>query len=210
VNACSRTLVVGMILALSGTVQAQVVRDMTPERIREAIALGTKSKELDPYKIQEKARFSWPPLIAVYTTPFLRVALAANTAKKQYRAFNEADVTPDMIAAEIQVFATSKSLGDAGIANVVTVILLPHNAKNPQQAIRPARTGAASEQYKNVFGITGEGQGLIAVFPIDVWTEDKDVHVVFDAGIPPSNPFGTGGLGGCTDCKSRIYLEKIR
>jgi hypothetical protein len=192
------------------TTQAQIVREMTPERVREAITFGTKTKELSPYRIQEKARFSWPPLLAVYTTPFLRVALAANAAKKQYRTFTEADVTPDMLAPEIQVFATSKSIGGTGIANVVTVVLLPHNAKNPPQAIQPTRTITAPEAYKNLFGFTGEGQGLIAVFPLDVWTEDKDVHIVFDAGIPNSNPFGTGGLGGCTDCKGRIYLEKIR
>jgi hypothetical protein len=48
-----------------GVAQAQIVRDMTPERIREAIALGTKSKDLGWYRIQEKAHFTWPPLIAV-------------------------------------------------------------------------------------------------------------------------------------------------
>ena len=32
--------------AIIGVAQAQIVRDMTPERIREAIALGTKSKDL--------------------------------------------------------------------------------------------------------------------------------------------------------------------
>jgi hypothetical protein len=67
---------------------AQIVQDMTPERIREAIAFGTSSKELRPYKIQAKAHWSWPPLIAVYTTPFLRVALAANGAKNP-KPFNE-------------------------------------------------------------------------------------------------------------------------
>src|SRR6266852_2889069 len=110
-NACWRTLAFGMTLAIVGTAEAQVVHDMTPDRIREAIELGTKSKELSPYRIQEKARWSWPPLIAVYTTPFLRVALAANAAKRQYHAFTEADVTPEMTAPEIHVYATSKSLG---------------------------------------------------------------------------------------------------
>ncbi len=61
----------------------QIVQEMTPERIREAIALGAKSKELTAYKIQEEARWSWPPEIGVFTTPFLRVALAAHTAKSR-------------------------------------------------------------------------------------------------------------------------------
>jgi hypothetical protein len=209
-NTSRLLLVAAVFLAVGGRAHAQIVRDMTPDRIREAISFGTKTKELSPYRIQEKARWSWPPLIALYTTPFLRVALAANTAKKQYRTFTEANVTPEMIAPEIHVYATSKSSGVTAIANVTTIVLLPHDSKNSQQAVHPVRMTAASEQYKNLFGFTGEGQGVLAVFPLEVWTGDKDLHVVFDTGIPNENPFGTGGLGGCTDCKSRIYLEKIR
>jgi hypothetical protein len=207
-NACCRVFVVGMTLAVFGLAKAQVIRDMTPERIREAIVLGTKTKDLRPYRIQEKARWSWPPLIAVYTTPFLRVALAANAAKKQYRAFTEANVTPEMIAPEIQIYAASQSLGGTAIANVQTIVVLLHNSKDSSRAVHPTRMNEASEEYKNLFGFSGEGRGILAVFPLDVWTQDNEVHVVFDTGIPSSN--GAGSLGGCTDCKVRIYLEKVR
>jgi hypothetical protein len=207
-NACWRTVVAGLTLAIGAPAQAQIVREMTPERVREAIAFGTKTKDLRPYRIQEKARWSWPPLIAVYTTPFLRVALAANAAKKQYRAFTEANVTPEMIAPEIQIYAASQSLGGTAIANVQTIVVLPHNSKDSSRAIHPARMNEASVEYKNLFGFSGEGTGMLAVFPLDVWTENNEVHVVFDTGIPSSN--GAGSLGGCTDCKVRIYLEKVR
>jgi hypothetical protein len=66
----------------------------------------------------------------------------------------------------------------------------------------------ASEEYKNLFGFSGEGKGKLAVFPIAVWQEDAEVHVVFDQATPSSH--GSGAMGGCTDCKSRIYLEKVR
>ena len=66
----------------------------------------------------------------------------------------------------------------------------------------------ASEQDKNLFGFSAEGRGLLAVFPLDVWREDNEVRVVFDKEIPSSH--GPGARGGCTDCKSRIYLEKIQ
>ena len=134
--------------AIIGVVQAQIVRDMTPERIREAIALGTKSKELGWYRIQEKARFTWPPLIAVYTTPFLRVALAANAAKKQYKPFTEADVTPDMIKPEILVYAESHAVLGTDIANVETIVVLPHNSKDASQAVHPTEMKDASQEYK--------------------------------------------------------------
>jgi len=202
----SFVLVVSSMLAVRA--QAQIVRDLTPEQIREAIAFGAKNKDVWPYRIQEKARWSWPPLIAVYTTPVLRVALAANAAKKRYQVFTEKDVTPDLIAPEIQVFAPSQSLEGAAIANVVTIVLLPHNSKDTSQAIHPTRIIEASQEYKNLLGFSAEGRGLVAVFPIDVWTENNEVHVVFDSGIPSSQ--GRGKLGGCTDCKSRIYLDKVR
>jgi hypothetical protein len=109
----------GLVVAIAAamTAQAQIVREMTPELISEAITLGTKAKDLGPYRIQEKARWSWPPLIAYYTTPLFRVALAANTAKKHYRQFTEADVTPEMLAPEIQVYAAPHSVQGTEIAN---------------------------------------------------------------------------------------------
>ena len=91
---------------------------------------------------------------------------------------------------------------------MVAIVLLPHNSKDASQAIHPTRTIEASQEYKNLLGFTGEGRGIVAVFPLDVWTESNEVHVVFDSGIPSSQ--GRGYLGGCTDGKSRIYLDKIR
>jgi len=181
---------------------------MTPVQVQQAIDFGAQAKKLSAYRIQEKAKFSWPPLIAVYTTPFLRVALAAHEAKKKYKAFSPADVTPDMLTPDIQVYASSQSLEGTAIANVETVVILPHKSEDRSQAIHPTRTTEATTEYKNLFGFTGEGRGIVAAFPIDVWTEGNEVHVVFDRGIPSGQ--GSGARGGCTDCKSRIYLDKIR
>jgi hypothetical protein len=136
------------------------------------------------------------------------VALAANAAKKQYRAFTEANVTPEMIAPEIQIYAASQSLGGAAIANAQTIVVLPHNSKDTNRAVHPTRMNEASEEYKNLFGFSGEGRGIVAVFPLEVWTENNEVQIVFDTGIPSSN--GAGALGGRADCKVRIYLEKVR
>lgn len=190
------------------SVSGQVVQNMTSERVREAIALGTSTKEVRPYKIQEKARWSWPPLIGYYTTPFIRVALAANAAKRRYQSFTEANVTPEMTVPAIEVYAPSHSVGGAEIANVVTVVLLPHGSKDTSRAIQPEKMEDVTEQYKNLFGFTGEGGGKVAFFPLDAWSENYDVHVVFDREIPSSQ--GSGSRGGCTDCKARIYLDKIQ
>ena len=201
-------LVAAALAMVVAPVQAQIVYPMSPERIREAISLGTSARALGPYRIQEKARWSWPPLIAVYTTPFLRVALAANAAKNRYQQFTEADVTSAMIAPEIQIYAPSQSVQGTAIANVETIVVLPYNSKDASQAVHPAQLKEASQEYKNLLGFTGEGRGMLAIFPLDAWQESNEVHVVFDMAIPSSH--GPSARGGCIDCKSRIYLEKIR
>jgi len=197
-----------LFLVAASTAGAQIVSDMTPVTIREAIAMGTKAKDLGWYRIQEKARFTWPPLIALYTTPFLRVALAANNAKKHYKVFTEADVTHEMLAPEIQVLVPSQWADGGAIANVETIVLLPHNSKDASQAIHPAQTKDPPEEYKDIPGFPGGGKSLIAIFPIAVWKEGNDVRVVFDRAIPGA--MGPKALGGCTDCKARLYLDKVR
>ena len=149
-------LVLAVASVVVGTGQAQIVQDMTPERIREAIALGTNAKELRPYKIQEKARWSWPPLISVYTTPFLRVALAANAAKKRYKRFTEVDVTPDMTALEIHVYAASQS---------ITVTCWPNQRTRSSSRISPPcsrSTGRSRSGRRSNQGAAGDGQNRSA------------------------------------------------
>lgn len=205
-----RSAILYLTLAISfgATATAQVVREMSPDRIREAIALGNAAKDIRAYRIQEKARWSWPPLIALYTTPFLRVALAANTAKQHYKQFKESDVTPEMLAPEIQVYAPSQPVQGTEIASVETIVLMPNKSKDRSLAIQPRSISDATEEYRNLFGFSGEGKGKLAIFPLEVWQESNEVHVVFDHEIPSSQ--GPGKMGGCTDCKSRIYLEKVR
>jgi hypothetical protein len=204
-----RFIVICVILVIAcGAAQAQIVRTMSPDRIQEAISFGANSKDLRPYRIQEKARWSWPPLIAFYTTPFLRVALAANNAKKHYKPFGEADVTPEMLVPEIQVYAPSQAVQGTEIANVETIVLMPSKSTDRNLAIQPKTMSSATEEYKNLYGYSGTGTSKLAAFPVDVWQEGNEVHVVFDHTIPSS--MGPGKSGGCIDCKSRIYLEKIR
>jgi hypothetical protein len=146
-----------LVLCLAAAAQAQIVRDMSPDQIREAISIGNKAKDLGAYRIQEKARWSWPPLIGFYTTPFLRVALAANVAKKHYKVFKENDVTKEMLAPEIQVYAPSHAAG-TDIANVETIVVMPGKSKDRSLAIQPRTITDATEEYKNLFGFSGEGR----------------------------------------------------
>ena len=89
------------ILALGAAraASAQVVTEMTPERIREAIA-DTKAKGcyvLSTGGVLE--RFGRGCL----TTPYSRVVLAAQNAREKYQPFTEADVQPAMLAPEFEI-----------------------------------------------------------------------------------------------------------
>lgn len=198
---CLRLPLVLLALSLMATdASGQIVREMTPQHIGEAIALGTTSEHLAPYPIQERARSSWPPQIGVYTTPFLRVALAAHTAKQRGGSFTEANVSAEMLAPLIYVYASAPPLQGAAGANVVSVVILPRNAKDLSQAVQPTSV--------HPFGFVGQGQNMLAIFPLAVWREHNDIHVIFDKEIQSSR--GPQARGGCTDCRSRIYLENIR
>ena len=201
-------LVLALMIPAAMTGQAQIITDMSPERIREAIAFGTSERDLGWYRIQEKARWSWPPLIAKYTTPYLRVALAASEAKKRYKIFTADKVTPDMLAPVIIVRAWSRDAVDGSVANVLTIVLLPHNSKEATEAIHATEIQDASQ-----FGFTEKGKGLLAVFPLESWREDRDLRVVFDRTIPGSHADDAhlpSSTGSCKDCKSRLYLDKIK
>jgi hypothetical protein len=61
----------------------------------------------------------------------------------------------------------------------------------------------ARKVAREIHFYAAEGTGMIAVFPIEVWREDDEVHVVFDREIPRSHGPGR-------QVKLRIYLEKVR
>ena len=195
-----RTQVWSLLIAIScsAVAFAQIVGDMSSDRIREAIALGTKARDLEPYRINEGANWSPPFKFAVYTTPFLRVALAAYNAKKQYKQFTEADVQPSMLAPEVEVYASSQPIEGTQIANVETIVLLPYKGKDRSTAILPTRTSALPDEYRNLYGFVGRGGGMLAVFPLDAWQENNELHVVFDKPV---------AFSGSADVKSRIYLR---
>src|SRR5687768_8054551 len=98
---------------------AQVVTEMTPERIRDAIA-DTKTDGC--YELRKG--------YACFTTPYSRVVLAARSAKKEYKPFAEADAA-DLLAPFIEVVARpqpSMIIGSGRTGppiDVKTIVVLP-------------------------------------------------------------------------------------
>ena len=162
-----------------------VVTEMTPEKIKEAIEYGKRVHSLNGYPLCDMNPFEvWgSPSFRVgnYSTPFIRVAVAANTAKRKYKPFTEADVTPEMIAPELHVCAFPMIFG-ANIIDIETIIIMPHNGKDQSLVIRPTEASELSGSYKNIFGFSAEGKGLLAKFPVTALDEDVDVHLLTPSG----------------------------
>lgn len=143
----------------SGTLYAQrVVTEMTPPLVAEAITAGEKGDVADGV-ITKSSGWSWGSIhIATFSTPYMRVAMAARQAKKAYRKFTAADVTPEMIAPELHVYAWPQVNGadkpqrdpiggnaiydssPVGGVNVTAIVITPRKGKQESKmanAIHP-------------------------------------------------------------------------
>lgn len=200
--------VLGVLSAGLGGVQAeaQIVAEMTPEKVREALA-QEKGETCFPLKTDTPMGMS-STYLGCYTTPFSRVAQAAQAAKKKYKAFTEADVTPEMIAPHLEVLAPSLDrVGNrAGRANVEAVVIMPKKSKDRAAAIQPLKSEEMTSEYKNLMGATFEGRGMRAVFPLSVLSDANEVHVVFD-----EKACIVGGWNKLVeDCPAKLNPQKAR
>ena len=84
-----------LLLTVLGAAAPAGTADAPPAWLAEAVRLGSTKKPLEPYAA--------PGLAVTYTTPFLRVARAANKAAREGRAFRPADVEAKTYAPELRL-----------------------------------------------------------------------------------------------------------
>lgn len=196
------SLVLALTLSPALAHAQQIVQAMTPELIREAIAVGQADKEAGAHRLKTKGIN-----VGFFTTPFSRVALAARRAKALYKPFTEADVTPEMTVPQLEVYAGSVSVSaplPPGIANVQTVLIMPKGSKDVGAAIQPTTTSEASEEYRNMMGAVLEGKSIHAVFPLDALKPGREVVVVYDRIV------GENYIRKCTECRVELDLKGVR
>jgi hypothetical protein len=163
------------VFALAGRVEAQVVTEMTPARIQEAIA----DRKADGCYDLKKG-------FACFTTPYSRVAFAAQEAKKKYETFTELQVTPEMVAPVVEVFALpqpSYVMGSGRVGQpigVKRIVVMPAKSKDPSQVIQPAEQIDLDQRYSNLLGSSWEARGILARFPLAVVSVGNEVRVVYD------------------------------
>jgi hypothetical protein len=190
-----------------------VVAEMTPQLIAEAIAAGERGNVASG-QLTQSSGFSWGSIhIATFSTPFMRVAAAARQAKRTYKKFTPEQVTPEMVALELHVYAWSQGLSEHGpaAANVTAVVITPRKGNEEQKAamaIQATRFEEIPMVFQNLFGAKAEGVGRMAVFPLSALTEDNEVHVVYDK----EARIGANAAGGrhCDDCRAGFDLKGVR
>lgn len=156
---------------------AQIVTEMTPERIRDAIAFGESGKA-KPYQVGSLA------VPANFTTPFLRVALAAASAKEKYKKLTEEEVNDNLVLPGVlRLYATAIPPSKYGSATSVrTVVIMPPGEKDRDKAIHPDTAEPVARQWSNRLGATDEAEALWASFPLSVLRDGAELRIVYSNG----------------------------
>lgn len=162
--------------------------EMTPTIIQEAIRMGGLQKNVTLYGGSSggglrglrigAGKNNGHDAYASYTTPYLRVMLAAHHAKREYKPFAESDVTPEMIEPVLVVYASPAVRGRT-VSSVKAVVVFN---KKTGEAIQPTTNEQSTVHYSNAYGAETEGTAFLATFPLDVVNDDNELRIVHSAG----------------------------
>lgn len=172
-----RTLMVLAAVFVSAPADAQVVREMTPELIRDAITAG-ESGASGPGALWSSDR---TVLCGYFTTPFSRVAIASSAAKEEYRKLQPGEVTDDMVDPHAFIHATANPTSKmTDVRTVKMVVVAPIDSDDIAAVIRPVSSSTEPKTYTNSFGATTTGVSLSAKFPLSVLKAGNEVRVVYE------------------------------
>jgi hypothetical protein len=177
--------------------------------IAAAVDAGQRGKAPNTKLVHPAGMNSGRVLFGSFSTPFTRVTAAAAAAKRTYKTFTVADVTPDLIAPELHVYVLSKPWGIEA-ARVEAVVITPAKGKEDEKrarAIQPLRLEPTPAMFRNLLGVEFEGEHVLAVFPLSALSEANEVHVVYAVPVPGGPD---GDVKGCRDCHDTFSLKDVR
>lgn len=174
---------------------------LTLDQTQEAIDWGMGKIKVDGEELNGNLQYQ----IADYgydagaflLTPFLRVALAAQEAKRADRPFGPADAT-DLLAdnlCHVVAFPYDRGprWGSDGpappweaamerFASVAQVLLMPRRSDGPEKGIQPVWTSPQINASHTSAGLKLETVTMIAAFPCEGVTAANDLIVIFARG----------------------------
>ena len=162
-----------------------------PAWIDAALALGQQSKSVSPIALGRRKglleRFSdWKkdPGIAFFTTPYVRVALAAEDARRKLKPIAAGNISAWMLEPVLTVYVPQyEDLGGGRVTNTIPehVVIRAVGSSAPNAAVQPIGTRPYDESKDWIVqvGETRTGDGLIADFPLQSLKVGNEFYVVF-------------------------------
>lgn len=143
----------------------------------------------------------------LFSTPFSRVVQAALSARKAGASFTVSDVTSELTAPELHVIVVSETAAtdDTAPAIVRTVAIAPRGSKNVGERIEPLKRVALTREYRDRYGMTMEGIGILLTFPLNVVSAGNEIVVEFDR-----TARGSTAMSACTECTVAFGRVRLR
>ena len=179
---------------------AQPLSNLTTDDVKAAIQLG-QSNKVQPYWLgATPLRLSLSPdqlkmmkehgvdlelrgdAHGVILTPFMRVALASQTAREVFKPFAESEVTPELLEpiAYVVIWPVKKSANE--VVGLKHIVMMPNTARDDDvaQAIQPLWTKTDLQTYQNAFGAVVQARGMVAGFPLSALTPANRFILVWE------------------------------
>jgi hypothetical protein len=172
-----------LLVLLAVPARAEIVRNMTPERVREALAWGAAQKEIPAYPLKSGI-YGRAQRWAVVSTPFSRVAEVGHKAKREYATVDETVISADLLEPYVDILVGPRVIQPytnrpARVIGVSKVVITGRNGTSPLQ---PLEQAPLVQSYGNLFGAEWIANAVSARFPLDVVRADTEVHVVYEDG----------------------------
>lgn len=146
-----------------------------PIWVNEAIRLG-QSEKVRPYRFHNIIAGD----VGNFTTPFLRVAIAASEAKEKLMVFGPSDVTEEMLAPVLIVTVYPFIYDFSTHYSAKHVVIKKQKSSDPADAIQPITI----KPYEVTANTAGGGRvtenGVVATFPLDALRAGNEFAFLYD------------------------------
>ena len=184
----SRALIAFALVAVTSVgARADVVRGMSAEKIREAIAWGESAPEaaLQQYDLHQERSF-----VVNFDTPFLRVAQLARAMKIQNAPLDPTDVSPKATAETLTVYVHARfdpaAKAEDSFPEVEYVtISRPGPSDAPALVVMPSAFESFLRRVPTSAGYDGPARlahSAKAVFPLSALSTEGQLRIRFHGG----------------------------
>jgi hypothetical protein len=148
--------------------------------------------------------------IAIATTPFMRVVAATQRAAGRYKRLKPEDIAPALLKPELHFYVRDWGWG---WGNAVETVVITNRQGKPAEkfasAVHPIVFEEVPESIRDLLDGSPDQRWRMAVFPLDLLNENRELHVVFRESIDVLNPDNTV-RDYCVNCASSLKWRIVR